>query len=440
MVTTIQPSRSKSAIVYCLYNVIQYMRFVWFFLQACDKFFDDLYALFDNHHHLKNHLNTKRRYAIGIPKRVLKLDELKEIKECIATIAQCPRYSEHSIRFSWAVFERFLQKEKIKYNTKIISREELLHYNNQFKEYKEEDKEISKLLNCLYMAGTLLYFNDENLKDTIILDLEWFVDAFKCIIEYKVPKHETDRERQTFQKTGELLDKELEKIWKTDSNDCFFKYKEEILMYMERLELLAIYRSEEADSEKSTWYYVPSMNIRKFDMRTHGLFKSPILCFDFSEQENNPIFVFYRLSLKCSKLPGWTFQKENGKKCIYENVVCLYFRNHTVVICVCKLQIQVQVCHKLKEVDRTLLPEMQKVIEQIMRTYHQYRYQVGYKCQNGKLNDEADDSFVDQKNFPVSGEDYCQRCTLENVHSIDNNICWVGKYFLLFIEVTKFVT
>lgn len=411
-----------------------------FFLQACDKFFDDLYALFDNHHHLKNHLNTERRYAIGIPKGVLKLDELKEIKECIAMIAQCPRYSEHIIRFSWAVFERFLQKEKIENNKKIISREKLLHYNSQFKEYKVEDDEISKLLNCLYMVGTLLYFDEENLKDTIILDLQWFVDAFKCIIKYEVPKIETDRMRQEFQKTGELLDKELVEIWKKVSNDCVLKYKDEILMYMEKLELLAIYRLEEADSKKSTWYYVPSMNKRKFDMKTEGLFKSPILCFDFSEQEHNPIFEFYRLSLKCSKLPGWTFQKEDNKKCIYENVVCLSFRCHIVVICVCKLQIQVQVFRPETEVDRNLLPDIQKSIEQIMRTFQKYCYEVGYKCQKGKLNDEADNSFVDQKTCPVSGADYCQMCTLKNVHSIDNDICWVGKYILLFYEVTKCVT
>lgn len=410
------------------------------FLQACDKFFDDLYALFDNHHHLKNHLNTERRYAIGIPKGVLKLDELKAIKECIAMIAQCPRYSEHIIRFSWAVFERFLQKEKIKNNKKIISRETLLHYNSQFKEYKVEVDEISKLLNCLYMVGTLLYFDEEHLNDTVILDLQWFVDAFKCIIKYEVPIIENDRMKQEFQKTGELLDKELVEIWKKVSNDCVFKYKDEILMYMEKLELLAIYRLEEADSKKFTWYYVPSMNKRKFDMKTEGLFKSSILCFDFSEQEHNPIFEFYRLSLKCSKLPGWTFQKEDEKKCIYENVVCLSFRGHIVVICVCKLQIQVQVFRLETEVDRTLLPDIQKSIEQIMRTYQKYCFEVGYKCQNGKLNDEADNSFVDQKTFPVSGADYCQTCTLKNVHSIDNDICWVGKYILLFYEVTKCVT
>lgn len=380
-------------------------------------------------------MHTERRYAIGIPEGVLKLDEVKEIKECIAKIAQCPIYSEHSIRFSWAVFERFLQQEKIKKNKKIISRKDLLHHNSQFKEYKVEDDEISKLLEYLYMAGSLLYFNEEKLKDTIILDLEWFVDAFKCIIKYEVPKQKADPGRDKFQKTGELLDEELVKIWKGASNDCFLHYKEDILNYMERLELLAIYESH---CEKYRWYYVPSMNKKKFDMKTEGFSKSSIFCFDFSEQEHNPIFLFYRLSLKCSKLPKWTFQKDDKNKCIYENVVCLYYLDHTVVICVCKFQIQVQVCRKTTKVDRTLLPEIQKSMEQIMGTYHKYCYRVGYKCQDGKLNDEADTSFVDIDSF--SEVHYCKSCTNERVHSIDKTICWVGEYFLLFIEVTKFVT
>lgn len=55
------------------------------------------------------------------------------------------------------------------------------------------------------------------------------------------------------------------------------------------------------------------------------------------------------------------------------------------------------------------------------------------------MNDEVDNLFVDINLFLVLEEDYCEMCILENVYFIDNNICWVGKYFLLFIEVIKFV-
>lgn len=104
---------------------------------------------------------------------------------------------------------------------------------------------------------------------------------------------------------------------------------------MEWLELLVIYKLEKVDFEKYIWYYVLSMNKRKFDMRIEGLFKLFIFCFDFSEYEYNLIFVFYCLSLKCLKLFGWIFWIENNKRCIYENVVCLFFWGYIVVICVC---------------------------------------------------------------------------------------------------------
>lgn len=79
---------------------------------------------------------------------------------------------------------------------------------------------------------------------------------------------------------GELFDKELVKIWKKVLNDCFLKYKEDILNYMEWLELLVIY---ELDFDKFCWYYVLSMNKKKFDMKIEGFLKLFIFCFDFSE-------------------------------------------------------------------------------------------------------------------------------------------------------------
>lgn len=156
-------------------------------------------------------------YAIRFPKEGTNLDELKEIKLCIAKIAQRPDFSEHKIRYSWAVSERFLRtKIQIK---KIISKQELINYNSNFKDYSMKAKEIPKLLNFLYIVGTLLYFDEDDLKETIILDLQWFVDAFKRIIEYTVPEEETgDQKCQDFWSTGEISDSELEAIWKKISS------------------------------------------------------------------------------------------------------------------------------------------------------------------------------------------------------------------------------
>lgn len=219
----------------------------------CVDFFKDWYALFKHHRHLKHHLHTKRMYAIRFPKDGSKLDELKEIKRCIAKIAQLPALSEYKIRYSWAVSERFLRKEI--QSKKIITKQELINYNSHFKDYSMKANEIPELLKILYIAGTLLYFDEDDLKETIILDLQWFVNAFKRIIEYTVPEEETgDQKCQDFWSTGEISDSELEAIWNKYPVEGFLDFKTEILCYMERLELLAIFNAE--NSEDSTWYYV----------------------------------------------------------------------------------------------------------------------------------------------------------------------------------------
>lgn len=369
-------------------------------------------------------------YAIRFPKDGSKLDELKEIKRCIAKIAQLPALSEYKIRYSWAVSERFLRKEI--QSKKIITKQELINYNSHFKDYSMKANEIPELLKILYIAGTLLYFDEDDLKETIILDLQWFVDAFKRIIEYTVPEEETgDQKCQDFWSTGEISDSELEAIWNKYPVEGFLDFKTEILCYMERLELLAIFNAE--NSEDSTWYYVPSMNPREFDMNGEEFMKSSILCFDFWKKKQLPILIFYSVILKCSKLDGWTIHKrEEDRKCIYKNVACFSFQGHIVVICVCRLQIQVQVWITNEHIDTTLLPGIQKSVEEIMEKFHKYSYEVGYKCQNGILNDEADKSFVKITEFP--GTKDCTRCLSKSKpHSIDNNICWVGKCFVLVI-------
>lgn len=375
-------------------------------------------------------------YAIRFPKDGSKLDELKEIKRCIAYIAKRPDFSEHKIRYSWAVSERFLRGKKER--KKIISKQELMKYNSHFKDYSMKSNEIPKLLNFLYIVGTIMYFDEDDLKETIILDLKWFVNAFKRIIKYDVPEEETgDLKCQDFWSTGEISDVELDAIWGKNPQEGYLDFKPEILCYMERLELLAIFNAER--SKDSTWYYVPSMNPREFDMNGEEFLKSSILCFDFRKQEQLPILIFYSVILKCSKLDGWTIHKrEEDRKCIYKKVACFSFQGHIVVICVCRLQIQVQVWIRNGHIDTKLLPEIQKSVEKIMQKFQKYSYEVGYKCQNGILNNEADKSFVEITEFSVTKD--CEKCvSTSKPHSIDNKIFWVGKCFVLVIEVALFV-
>lgn len=46
--------------------------------------------------------------------------------------------------------------------------------------------EIFEMLLFFYRVGMLLYFEENNLKEIIIFDIQWFFDVFKFIIVYYV--------------------------------------------------------------------------------------------------------------------------------------------------------------------------------------------------------------------------------------------------------------
>lgn len=400
-------------------------------LQVFKSFFDEFFGLFSHnvYQHLYRHLHKDRKYAIGFPTKGVKMKDLKDLKKCIAKIVNSFKHSEESIQPVWAIFEQYLLK--VKEHKKIISRAELLKFNERvLKEDKIHDDDITKLLKFLNKAGTVLFFEEERLKDTVILDFQWLVDAFKCIVNYHVDLDKpTDNKREHFQWTGELEDEELNAIWKKCPNEGkdYFKNKTQIIAYMEQLGLLAKCHSKRPYSNETPWYLVPSMNKKKFDETILKNFsKSSILCFQFKE-EQLPMHVFYGVVFQCFKIPGWSILTDEKEKqiCIYEKVACFLFHDRIVVLCVCKSQIQVQICDLEKEASAlTSQTEVQNEVSKIIQTFEKYPSSVGYKCQNGVFNDENDTSFFSKESFPDS-QILCRTCK-EDWHKVDNNVCWVG--------------
>lgn len=358
------------------------------------------------------------------------MEDLKDLKKCISKIVNSFKHSEESIQPVWAIFEQYLLK--VKEHKKIISRAELLKFNERvLKEHRIHDDDITKLLKFLNKAGTVLFFEDERLKNTVILDFQWLVDAFKCIINYHVDLDKpTDNKREHFQRTGELEDEELNALWKKCPNEGkdYFKNKTQIIAYMEQLGYLAKCHSQRPYCNETPWYFVPSMKKKKFDEQNfNNRFKSSILCFQFKE-EQLPMNVFYGIVFQCFKIPGWSIcTEENGKQiCMYENVACFLFQDiFIVVLCVCKSQIQVQICGLEKEGNAfTSQTEVQNEVSKIIQTFEKYPSSVGYKCENGVFNNENDLSFFPKGSF-CDSPIICSTCK-EGMHKVDNKVCWVG--------------
>lgn len=157
---------------------------------------------------------------------------------------------EEQIRPVWAIFEQILQREK---KERIIPRKMLTEINNRLnKELRMDEDEITKMLCFFHRVGTLIYFDEKDLNETIILDIQWFVNAFKSLINFSVK--DTDYSRR-FKNTGVIEDEELIKIWKSKANEGYILHKQMILAYMERLGLLAM-KHENMRDENKPWYNV----------------------------------------------------------------------------------------------------------------------------------------------------------------------------------------
>lgn len=361
------------------------------------------------------------------------MEDLKDLKKCIAELVNSDKHSKESCSPVWAIFEQHLLKVKEK--RKIITRGNLLAFNETLlKENRIHDDEITKFLKFLNKAGTVLFFEEKRLKETIILDFQWFLDAFKCIINYDVDLDTpSDNKRERFQLTGELEDEELNAMWKKCPNgEDYFKNKDKIIAYMEQLGLLAKCYSRRPYCNETPWYFVPSMRKGKFEKTSIKMYTgSTILCFEF-EKKQLPKHVFYGVVFQCFKLPKWfILTLEPGNQlCLYENMAGFLFHGIVVLICVCRNQIQVQTYRKKdNNISLSLNTEIQNEVSKIIKGFEKYPSSVGYKCKNGVFNDENDLSFFSKESLSASPIT-CKTC--EYWHDVDMSVCWVGQFCFSF--------
>lgn len=405
---------------------ISFTQYIIFRLQESDKFFKEFKAFFKDNPDIPRHLNDEHNFAIRLPEKGSKLADLKDIKTCIAKIVNLQGYSDQ-IKPVWALFEDIMQKEK---RRRIIERKTLSDFNDELgKEYRLEDENITEMLLFLHRVGNLLYFDEDILKETIILDVQWFVNAFKSIIENHDNIACGDHNSSRFKTTGEITDQELTAIWESkEEGKLYISHKKEVLQYMEHFGLVA-----KCDAQTGTlpFYYFPSMNKKQFVNQSKHFKKSSILCFQFNEDGQLPFNIFYRLVVKCLKKPEWSISQEKNKQnCLYENVACFSYQHYIIVVCLCKFRIQLQVWNPERNghIDQELLSNIQRSVEETL-SGRDNLYKIGYKCKDGLLNTEEDDSIIAQTVFPVSKLN-CPNCALENKHPVDNEICWVCIFYI----------
>ncbi|XP_062613007.1 uncharacterized protein LOC134274794 [Saccostrea cucullata] len=418
--------------------------------QEKEDFFKRIWKLDEKGIKMKEHLDPRRQFTIGLPTKFssdysMYRAETDEIKDCISQLVQKQNHWGELVPSSWVLFEYELKNKFSK--SKIIETKLLKQINDGLpEEMKMCEQEFQDMLRFFHEIGIILYFNAAGLRDYVILDTQWFVNAFKHIIMDKKQtgtEYTYVREWEIFYETGEMGDDLLEEIWRHKAEDCL-DYKNTILLYMERLGLIA--KISPGDSKSKFWHFIPCANRKVFDPEVIKDYRcTPTLCFKFDFLSN---FYFHRLIAACLGSKGWKILcDEEGKqgKCIYRNVCLFAYENQKVLVGVHNNIIQVQILFKEDDqnmdfdVTTYIRHHIEQNLQRLATTFtYSASYTVGYKCKIDSFG-SGDTSFIEETDILGAEDMSCYLCPVQKSHQIPVNEIFKiwknrlkGKYFYLY--------
>ncbi|XP_062598980.1 probable serine/threonine-protein kinase pats1 [Saccostrea cucullata] len=217
-------------------------------------FYDKLENCLSDEQSLKHLISPNRYFNVECPPNELspkQQDSIECLRKCIVeTVEKMPQWGE-IIPLKWANLEKTLIQMKQK-GKKVISVQEIKELNNVD---SPSDKDLNDGLRFLHEIGQIVHFAEDKMKNVIIVDVQWFVDAFKYIITDE--KHLARiRSKNKLINTGRITESELREIWEYSRDSSYIQHKDEILPYMDKLGLM----TEIQDDPSGKTYYIPSLN------------------------------------------------------------------------------------------------------------------------------------------------------------------------------------
>ena len=171
----------------------------------------------------------------------------------------------------------------------LISMNDMKKINSQQAIRPLTDSELKVFLQFQHAVGTILYFEELNLDQHIILMPTHLIDAFKSIITHKI-FCKGDRKKahvlDIMDRKGIILKEDVDEIWKNEKYSKFKKEKDYLLAVMTHLDILVEPKRYDLHFHSripTDFYYVASM-IRTLD--NTGYLQSP----DFSQRNIAIVF------------------------------------------------------------------------------------------------------------------------------------------------------
>ncbi|XP_076108934.1 uncharacterized protein LOC143076921 [Mytilus galloprovincialis] len=209
-------------------------------------------------------------------------DVFEEIRHCISRQAMQMNDWGRVCPLKWILFQQVLGKLK-ESGVPISTTKQLLKIATHDDIGISNNEEFKLCLQYCHDNGTVIYFEEENLKDHVILDPKWLVDAFRCLVSDKIEtKIKLSDHWQNLIETGELTDTLITALFKKEPHLKFLENKIHLLEVMIRFDIIVSLKNSSA-------LYMPCMmtpctfeEVRKhFIDESQFFYRTSWLCLDF---------------------------------------------------------------------------------------------------------------------------------------------------------------
>ncbi|KAL3888209.1 hypothetical protein ACJMK2_000585, partial [Sinanodonta woodiana] len=197
---------------------------------------------------------------------------------------------------------------------------------------KDRD-ELELFLIFQHEIGTILYFSAEGLRDKIVLDPKWMIDALQSLIATEMCIMQNPaiiKKWYDFKHKGKLSHELIDAVWTKEDKPDFHDNKEHLQLVMEKLNIIArpMSYTEDGMLDKEEDYYLAPCMLRQETPKGVICPKSDpedqstsVLCF-VCKGKFLPTPIFHRLVGAC--LTQWPIAKTRSENQIYCG--CCVFR------------------------------------------------------------------------------------------------------------------
>ena len=280
-----------------------------------------------------------------------------ELKETIEHLAKQQPYWNELVPANWIELVNLLDESRQENKKELITMADVIAARDNMNFPIKEKKHLIFFLDTQHLLGNYLYYDTDKLRETVILNPQWTIEAFKSFISHVRDNKPTQLpDWDIFDRLAILTPGLVNEIMK-DRPGNVKRHTTEVIAYMEQLDIIAepVKLTDDAIStanlqnnyQSRDFHIVPCLlksmpsdeeiNIHIFPEESEHVAKSPILCYVFKDNFMHPA-VFHRLL--ASSICRWPIARKGGDSYLLfngfgiftnENLrLALWFKDHRI--------------------------------------------------------------------------------------------------------------